>query len=465
MEVPETAASGLETRYRHRRLAGLFVVLALLVLLVNAGQWIQHSRLRARLDQELSERLLAVAGVTALSIDGEMVQRWRTWGVDPDEEEALSRPLIAVADGGAVSSVYLLDPGGGNILDLGRVLAFGEQNPVVTLDPVEFALAASGLASTTPLRAVDAGYLKAVYVPIESDDGDVVGVLAVEGGSELFQVLRDVRNTMIVVALGSVGVAALLGLVLARLSGSLARAEQNLRRAETLTTMGRMAAGIAHEVRNPLGIIRASAERLVRRVQGDPPGEELGKSIVEEVDRLNGIVSGYLDFASDRTARRSRIDLVDVVRGTVRLVAPELGSLEVTESIGVASAPIEGDSAQLRQVFLNVILNAVQAMPDGGALEIELGGDGDGYRVRVRDSGVGIAATRIREVWRPFHTSKTDGSGLGLAIARRIIDAHHGSIAIESTPGAGTTVTIELPASVAPEPIRVARSGGGAPES
>ena len=156
MAEPERSAiPDPEARYRRRRLAGLLLGLSLLLILVNTGQWLEHARLRDRLEQEVGDRLLMVARLSAAQVDGEMVLRWLAWGIDPDEDDRLRATLGTVAEGGAIANVVLLDLDGGSIVDLAGVDRFGELNTVVVLDRAEFTAASTGVPVATALRRVD----------------------------------------------------------------------------------------------------------------------------------------------------------------------------------------------------------------------------------------------------------------------------------------------------------------------
>ncbi len=451
-----------EAVYRRWRLAGLVLVLALLTLVVNGSQWLEHRRLRERLADELGDHLVTVAQVAAAAIDGEMLRRWQDWGVNEDEADRLLAYLATVRAQESLSNLLLLDPrdpGGRPLLDVTGGAVAGDTNPALLLDRPTLALVAEGIATATPLYTARNAYLKTGYAPIVADNGEVAGILGVEGSSSLFAVLGEVRRTLIAVSAASILAVVLLGFLLVRISESLATAEKELLRAEVLATMGRMAAGIAHEIRNPLGIIRATAERLARR-SGPAGGEDpLLKSIPEEVDRLNAILSGYLSFAADRPSELRPVDLVAVVEQTLDHIRREIeqAGIVVETELALATAPVRGDPGRLRQVLLNLILNARQAMPAGGRLRIELGPDSARPRIRlaVTDTGVGIPRRRLRDVWKPFYTSRADGSGLGLAIVQRIISEQGGQVAIDSEEGRGTRVTVFLP-SIA---------GAGAPSS
>ena len=438
-----------EAVYRRRRLGGLIAILGILTLVVNGSQWLEHRRLRRLLAAELGEHLIVVAQVAAVSIDGDMLRRWHEWGVDPHEADELRERLRTVRTAAGASNLMVLDASSPEhaLLDLSGITAAGESDPALALDRAALTLAAAGIPAASKLYSAAGGaYLKTGYAPITADDGTVTGVLGVEGSSALFALLDQVRKLLIAVSLASLVGVAILGYVLVRISDSLANAERELLRAETLSAMGRMAAGIAHEIRNPLGIIRATTERLGRRHPGD--AAQFG-SITDEIDRLAGILAGYLAFAADRPSQLEPIDLVPLVEGAVALDQPALAEvgIRLESALTVATAPILGDPARLRQVLLNLIVNAKQAMPRGGQVTVKLAADatGDGFVLQVADEGVGIPRGQLREVWKPFFTSKPDGSGLGLAIVRRIVGEHRGTIRISSEENRGTEVTIHFP--------------------
>ncbi len=223
--------------------------------------------------------------------------------------------------------------------------------------------------------------------------------------------------------------------------------------ADKLATVGELAAGAAHEIRNPLTSIRSTAQFLTK----DLPEERrpLANGIIEEVDRIDRIIASLLSLSRSAELKIMRVDLADILHQTLLLLEPELRARQITveEGPGPDSAIIDGDQAQLKQLFLNILLNSLQAMPDGGKISLGITGDppggGDnhhGLTVTVRDTGRGIAAEDLPKVFDPFFTTKEDGTGLGLSISYGIVSKHGGEIQIESsTDGSGTTVTIQLP--------------------
>jgi signal transduction histidine kinase len=237
---------------------------------------------------------------------------------------------------------------------------------------------------------------------------------------------------------------------------------ERVKERERLAALGEMAAGLAHEIRNPLGAIKGAAQLLIGpdgkpAAQGPETGEFLD-IIVEEVNRLNNVVTRFLDYAraeKPEPHRTARVDVNAVVRKTAQLLAgtKEAKNVSIDVRLDDLLPPVAGDSDALVQVFLNLGQNAMQAMPEGGTLEILTTrrrrsrlGYGQFAEVRFRDTGVGIARDKLKKLFIPFFTTKSRGTGLGLAISQRIVAQHGGTIEVRSTPGQGSTFSVFLPA-------------------
>lgn len=224
--------------------------------------------------------------------------------------------------------------------------------------------------------------------------------------------------------------------------------EAQLHQAERLAALGEMTAGVAHEIRNPLGIISSTAELLHQRLSRYEPGNRLAQIIVEEATRLNNKVTEFLDFARPRIPNLQPVDLEKVLERSLEFLEPEIRRLNirVARHYQMNGRPQVADPELLHQAFLNLLINALQAMPQGGELRVSLtpGADG-GSRIRVEDTGEGIEPERLKKIFNPFFTTKEKGSGLGLPIVKSIVDSHQGEIRVESEPGRGTAVIIHLP--------------------
>jgi signal transduction histidine kinase len=228
--------------------------------------------------------------------------------------------------------------------------------------------------------------------------------------------------------------------------------------ADKLATVGELAAGAAHEIRNPLTSIRSTAQFLKKDVPAER--QPLVDGIVEEVDRIDHIITGLLSLSKSTELKITRVDLRDVIHQTLLLLEPELRGRRITveEDIRPESTIIDGDAAQLRQLFLNILLNSIQAMADGGKISLGMtesaqGGPTDRslLAITVADTGKGIAEADLSKVFDPFFTTREEGTGLGLSISYSIVSKHGGEIRIESStarPECGTTVTIHLPARI-----------------
>ncbi len=224
--------------------------------------------------------------------------------------------------------------------------------------------------------------------------------------------------------------------------------EAQLHQAERLAALGEMTAGVAHEIRNPLGIISSTAELLHQRLSRYEPDSRLARIIVEEATRLNNKVTEFLDFARPRLPHLQPVDLEKVLERSLEFLEPEIQRLHirVTRHYRMNGRPQVADPELLHQAFLNILINALQAMPQGGELRVALAPDADGgSRIRVEDTGGGIEPEILKKIFNPFFTTKEKGSGLGLPIVKSIVDSHQGEIRVESQPGRGTAVTIHLP--------------------
>ncbi|WP_373045456.1 ATP-binding protein [Vulgatibacter sp.] len=227
---------------------------------------------------------------------------------------------------------------------------------------------------------------------------------------------------------------------------------------DRLAALGEMAAGLAHEIRNPLGAIKGAAQFLDPQQLGGEEGEFV-QVIIDEVDRLNGVVTQFLDYARPLKSTPHPIDVNDLVERTLRLVQTNLPEgIEVQAILDRALPRAQSDAEQLKQVIINLVQNAVQAMPGGGRLIISTAApeEAGGFRLRgrgpemvelrVRDDGPGIPENQRDHIFVPFYTTKEKGTGLGLAISQRIVRSHGGSIGLQSRPGEGTEFVVRLPA-------------------
>lgn len=221
----------------------------------------------------------------------------------------------------------------------------------------------------------------------------------------------------------------------------LVEAEDAIRRADRLAALGQLSAGLAHELRNPLGSIKGSAELLARTAsQADPLAKELAEIISTEVDRTNSLVTRFLDFARPLQPRPEPSDLTEVME---RAAARAKVSIVTRYSQTLGLVPV--DRELMEQVFLNLLTNAAQASTANSDITVTTA-ESNGYaEISVRDQGCGIPDESIESIFNPFFTSKQEGTGLGLAIVAKIVDGHGGKMKVESETGKGSTFHVLLP--------------------
>lgn len=219
------------------------------------------------------------------------------------------------------------------------------------------------------------------------------------------------------------------------------------RAAEELASVGTLAAGLAHEIGTPMGVIRGHAEMLEEAVSDDRSRWRL-QTITEQIDRISGIIEALLNLARPREPVREPTELPAIVENTLSFVAENLADRRVEVKLDLAEVPaVLGDAEKLQQLLLNLIMNAIDAMPDGGTLGIHLAPSDDCVAIRISDTGKGMSPADLGHIFDPFYTTKGAGAGfgLGLAVANGIVVEHGGSIEVESAPAEGTEFRILLP--------------------
>ena len=224
---------------------------------------------------------------------------------------------------------------------------------------------------------------------------------------------------------------------------------QELEKNRRLASVGRLAAGVAHEIRNPLSSIKGFATYFKEKYQTEERDQEIATVMIQEVDRLNRVVGQLLEFSRPMRLHFQRLRLKPFLEDALRLVAHQYAEAGIDMVLEAADdrLAVMLDTDKMNQVMLNVFLNAKDAMPDGGRLTLQVSaGDGERITIRISDTGTGIDPDDLPHVFEPYFSTKRSGTGLGLAIVHNIIAAHEGEIVVDSQRGQGTTIQIILPA-------------------
>ena len=455
-------ASGLRSPAvrRSRYLAWLVGILCAILLAELAGNWLLYRSVRTEMDHQLEARLLSIATTAAQAIGAE---RFRALQAEPEgspERERLRADLERTAQDNELDNITLIDAREGAFLDLRGSASRGASAPLLALQPELETTLISGEPRATRLIEVEGltgEFLKTGYAAVEDSSGQIAGAIAVEGGSDFFAVLPGMRRILRLAAISGLGAVVVLGIFFWRVLRSLIRYEDSLRRAAALAAIGQISAIVAHEIKNPLAIIRSRAERVrAKLAAGKDPQEVLEwfETIPAEIDRLDAIVTTYLSLARPDQEGIASCRPAAVAEETCRLLAPDLASKGIrletayeepetlTASIGARS---------LKQIALNLMLNAAQAMEQGGTIKVRTRRLRPGMELEVEDTGAGMTEEQRRRALEPFFTTRPTGSGLGLTLVHSLVQARGGSLEIRSVPGEGTRVSVRLPEGTAPE--------------
>ncbi|MEW5766544.1 MAG: ATP-binding protein [bacterium] len=419
----------------------------LLLLMINAGSWFFYNRTRNYLEDELAKRLIAIAATTALKID--------PIGLSEESNKArLKKFLKDVRQTNNLFNISILDTRQQVVVEAKdrteeereKFISFTEEGTKAWLR------AWGGTNAVSGVYWIDGTYLKSGYVPIRDEKSIPRAILSVEASVRFFNVLNLYKRSLILSGLISLAFTFLFGLFLYRVMVSTTSAQESVRQAEKLATMGQLSAGLAHEIRNALGVIDGTAEVLKQRYNLPQGRDEMFDYIPAEVKKLKKITSEFLTFFKGTPLKLEPGNINSVIDHTFISLRSELENVHIKLSRRFRpDLPLTlFDSGRMEQVFLNLLLNAKEAMPDGGEISVTTNvvtaKAGQSYiQIKVSDSGQGIPPQTVDKLFEPFFTTKEEGHGLGLSIVSRIIEEHKGEITVESEKGVGTTFAVFLP--------------------
>jgi signal transduction histidine kinase len=433
-----------------RRISIVVIVFAaLLLIFLNLSQWYLHAQMERFLEARISREIRAVAESTAERIDPFVVEEVAADEYLLADYAQLVSTLDNIRRANELIGIGLFDIDGGDLLGLH---SDSSDAGFEILNLTEFTSAAAGIAASTAISRSDSLYLLSAFAPVYDYDDSVIAVVHAEAGYAVFKTLEDFKRNIVLMNIGSILFMLLFAALFYLVNRKLLMAQQALLRASAISSMGQMAATIAHEIRNPLSIIKNSSERIRKKYpeNADDPAFEF---ISDEVDRLNSVVAGYLDFAHPVQRKREEIDLEALINTVIEQTRTDFTAAGIQIAVSCSDAdglpPAIADRFAVRQALLNVMLNAKDAQPNGGRIDITIKPDRwkgkDGVRVDLADRGPGIPPGSRSKVFDPFFTTREKGSGLGLYIAKKVADAHGGELSLKSDIGVGTVVSLFLP--------------------
>jgi len=432
-----------------RKLLLIALFTAILIALVNLAWWVFYDRTRKMLDCQLSRRLSVIAKTSAVALTTELVENV-TLG-DLNAYARMVEVLENVRSSDSLAEVFVVDE---NYVYLATTSIEADSTYFLAelngryIDSLFFGFSEHVIA--TPSYKTGRIFLKSAFAPLYDSDGYMVAVLGVEANVDYFNDLTALRNNLYLSSGLSVVGGLIFGLLFLFFQRRVNQAERRLFLNETHSYLGRMVAVVSHEIRNPLMIIRASAERLRKK-------HESAESvfIVEETDRLNEIVTGYLDFAkagrsmlgSDQPERVNVSELVTSIKKHFHERYPDVPVDWIGGDLP-DNLTFTGYRRSLRQVILNLLINGADACLAASkpvAVRVAAEDKGNLMEIRVVDRGPGITKKELKRIFVPFYTTKHSGSGLGLYLCKKIVVEMGGDIIIKSVLGHKTEVIITLP--------------------
>ena len=427
----------------NRAQASTLVFAILTALVTVATAFVAYRGQRSAFEREFARRLAQLAELAASQVSPADLSDARELG--PDGNGLLALQLDALCSATGLSDVSVVDDSSRVVYDVRAGFATaGAPSPYDSLSSATLARARAARSVAFPAFRRGGFEVRAAAARI----ADVPGVVLVtedlpRWGPELARLRRDLS---LLAAVSVLAVAALALLVL-RANTSQVSLERRLSRAQNLAAMGRMTATLAHEIKNPLAIIRGSARRLAKL---EPEAKALSDSVVEEVDRLSSTVNRYLQFArgaGEGAAVDARGSVAGTLAATLDLLEGEFRErrIEVVREPAFSEATVRLDDASLKQVWLNLLQNALEASAEGGRIRVRCAVEGGRARVTIADEGAGIAPDVLARVGEPFFTTRAQGTGLGVHLSRQLVHGAGGTLELSSRAGAGTTLQVALP--------------------
>lgn len=435
------------------------------------------------LEQALGRRLVASARLTALHLEGQRLPQGVPEG---PQAQRLGGQLSDLADAADLERLLLLDLDGRVLADSAGQAVGSAPYVYLALDQAEWVAAQRGDAESTTLFSAAGGRMfKSAFAPLRGPDKKVRWVVRAEASARFLDELRRLALQLLLLGLLALGLSLALALALAqplvrplqeligaslrvadgdfgarvaagrrdelgRLGATFNQMAERLgalvRQRERLAALGEVAAGMAHEIRNPLAALAGYAQLAEQRVKGDPAAARHLREVLREVAVVDGFIHDFLAYARPRPPSLAPCDLGALADAAARVGLPAAKRRRWRlKRGGLKRLRVVADAGQLRQVLVNLLTNAREAQPQGGWVELTVAAKGGLARVSVRDGGPGVPAAAREGLFKPFATTKPMGTGLGLSIAQALVERMGGRIDVDSVEGEGSCFTVWLP--------------------
>ena len=460
------------------RLIFIFVSFVIVILLISG--WMLQWMIRQNLEAELGNKLTAVAGAASVQFDEEEIG-YLIQTIGPRTHEVLSEKLRLLKQTAGVKRIYFFDSEGKSLLDTDSKINRGDVYFNLRFYPNEIEAVRSGKTVHTVLfYSTEGEPAMSGYAPLMLANA-VVGGVGVDGSVPFLGAVRTLRKRLLWIGISGSILAVILGMVFAgTISRPVSKLAHSSKRigmgdydkpislqdkgeigllAQTMEEMRKniierekelkaMVAGIAHEIRNPIGGIELFTGLLDDETKSNPKVRSHVQRIANEVRYLKEIVNRFLEFARPKEPQKEAVNLGNIIGEVESLLADQIENqkIRITRSKNINRLTVFVDPGHLKEIVLNLVQNAVQALPDGGELRFEAVEEQNTIRLRIGDTGPGIPANMRTDIFRPFFTTREKGTGLGLPIVRGLVEANGGTIRLlpKDTPGTEFEIRFDI---------------------
>ena len=420
-----------------------FLVAGLLILIVfNFWGWFFLKNLETDILHQLKTQLKNLGEVSSRLINGEDLEHLFPGDETNPATLYYQQLLWEIKRSGSLENIFILSLDKRLLIDHRVDYRIGDSLITFPVNNQYFDQAILGHSPEPELVQFGGEYFLTSYTPITNElVGNTVGVLVLEAPANFFSTLQYFKGGIIYFGIGGIAVIIIFSTIIVLSLRQLLRIETRLREQERMAELGQMAAMVAHEIRNPLSIIKGSADVLQRKYASEK--DELFAFIPEEIDRLNRLVNDFLQFARKRQLYLKKINPNEQIQAIVSQIKDVKIELDLMKNCPQISL----DPDAFKQVILNIVDNAIKSITTDGRLQIktQLSGKQDKFSIAIQDNGEGMSPEILQDIFKPFYSTRAAGSGLGMTISKQLVESMSGQISISSKLKQGTMVLLEFP--------------------
>jgi len=421
----------------------ILVVGILILITFNFWGWFFMKNLETEILHHLKTQLNNLGQVSSRLINGEDLEN-----LFPGEETNpvtlyYQQLLWEIKQSGNLEDIFILSLDKRLLIDHRVDYKIGDTLVTFPINDQYFDQAILGQTPEPELIQSGGEYFLTSYAPIMNElVGNTAGVLILEAPANFFSTLQYFKSAVIYFGIGGIGVIIIFSTIIILSLRQLLRIENRFQEQERMAQLGQMAAIVAHEIRNPLSIIKGSADVLQKKYASEK--EELFAFIPEEIDRLNRLVNDFLQFARKRQLSLKKIN----PNQQIQTIVTQIKDAKIETDLAENCPELSLDPDAFKQVILNIVDNGIKSLAVNGQLRIKTeltGGRQEKFSITIQDNGEGMSHETLRDIFKPFYSTRASGSGLGMTITKQLVEDMNGKIAINSKLNQGTTVLLEFP--------------------